>query len=131
MSNLAYVASKIAHMNRIGIPAGTGPNGGASPDWQKIAQRDRMDNPPKVEPSKRKPRDITSGHFGAACQNALRQIAAADNSDPFAMVRLSTHLRNGIEDDPATVSVKCGVIIANRQAMIQKSYEDWKLRRVL
>lgn len=122
----AYTASKIAHMMRMGIPAGVGPNGGAMPDWAKIAEQHKADNPPKEQPRKREPRDIVSGHFGAAAQNALRQVAAADHSDPFAVARLRTHLTNGVEDDPAKVSVRAETTIRNRHIAIEESYAKWR-----
>lgn len=31
----SYIANKIVHMQRMGIPAGIGPNGGACPSWLK------------------------------------------------------------------------------------------------
>lgn len=124
--NLAYIQRKIAHMMRMGIPAGFGPNGGACPDWAKIAEREHHDTAAPKQPERRKSRDIVSGYFGAACQGSLRIVATCDNSDPFAVARLRTHLLSGIEDDPVAVSKRCQATIEYRRALIQRSYEAWK-----
>lgn len=126
--NLAYVTSKIDHMHRIGIPAGFGPHGGACPDWFKIAEKERHDNPPVRTPERRKPRDIANGHFGEACQRALREVAIADASDPFAAARLRTQLRNGIEDEPLTVAKRSEAATAQRKVQIEQSFRAWKER---
>lgn len=127
MSNLRYVKAKIDHMMRIGIPAGFGPHGGAIPDWAKIEQNERVHNAPASEPRKRRLRDITKGNFGLACQNALRQVAAADLSDPFAALRLRTHLQNGIEDDPQTVGKRAEAIVVNRKAAIERGIAERRM----
>lgn len=71
-------------------------------------------------------RDIFSGAYGAACQNALHLTAQADKSDPFAVRRLRTHLLNGVEDDPAAVAKQAQLTVEHRQAAILASYEKWK-----
>lgn len=42
MTGVNYIASKIDHMRRNGIPAGVGLNRGAAPEWLITEQKDRV-----------------------------------------------------------------------------------------
>jgi hypothetical protein len=58
-----------------------------------------------------------------ACLEAIRAVAEAEKSDPFAVARLITHLRNGIEDDPKAVTKTARAVINQRREQIEAEFE--------